>query len=485
MKEDIEKAFANAQNQQPNVQQQNSLGDLHNASGDIAENLNRNLRLNLSFQQNDQPASGQINSSSLINDNNHQISKFGDQGVVPRDQMFNFQKVIQEIKQELRQEFRNKMRSQRQNIRDLEEQKELDNNDGSIFSSVESERQNSQSNAQMGSNSNQNAGQSHQYNRGSHDSHRQRLNRSRSDNMNRSPNGRSQFQNNYQNDQNQDSGLDNVPQYSSLRPQSLRIRSGNRARGSDSSVVDQMSENRDEVGQMAPNPKLHSRKKGQSSLASFGNNMDNNNQIVDRSMRDSLNDVTNEDDSADEESEKLRASYETYGLLLVQRNQKKKQDQRVQELRSIYENSSERGSSSEKGKKPKLNKLKSGSLRNFKFDRSGSIPNKESARRKIDQLKYHEMSLNAGLASNRKLRSNQGQSDDLLFQIEDQRRTLFDNILDIIKVKNNRKQKLNHIVNNISSGVGSGSSGRSYRLMQEKHGVQDELDLDYGKLNQV
>lgn len=52
--------------------------------------------------------------------------------------------------------------------------------------------------------------------------------------------------------------------------------------------------------------------------------MDNNNQIVDRSMRDSLNDVTNEDDSADEESEKLRASYETYGLLLVQRNQKKK-----------------------------------------------------------------------------------------------------------------------------------------------------------------
>lgn len=75
------------------------------------------------------------------------------------------------------------------------------------------------------------------------------------------------------------------------------------------------------------------------------------------------------------------------------------------------------------------------------------------------------MSLNAGLASNRKLRSNQGQSDDLLFQIEDQRRTLFDNILDIIKVKNNRKQKLNHIVNNISSGVGSGSSGRSYRLM--------------------
>lgn len=35
---------------------------------------------------------------------------------------------------------------------------------------------------------------------------------------------------------------------------------------------------------------------------------------MDRSMISSYDD---EDDSADEESEKLRASYETYGLLLV------------------------------------------------------------------------------------------------------------------------------------------------------------------------
>ena len=74
------------------------------------------------------------------------------------------------------------------------------------------------------------------------------------------------------------------------------------------------------------------------------------------------------------------------------------------------------------------------------------------------------MSLNAGLASNRKNRRDTIHSDDLLHQIEDQRRSLFDGILDIIKVKNNRKQKLNHIVNNISSGVNSGSSGKSYRL---------------------
>lgn len=116
-----------------------------------------------------------------------------------------------------------------------------------------------------------------------------------------------------------------------------------------------------------------------------------NNNFMDRHANgSSLSDFFNQDDSADEESEKLRASYETYGLMLVQRNQKKKQDQRVQNLRSIYENSSERGSSSERGKKSKLKKLKSSSLRNFKVQRRGSNANNKSFQQQQDEQQlYH------------------------------------------------------------------------------------------------
>lgn len=78
--------------------------------------------------------------------------------------------------------------------------------------------------------------------------------------------------------------------------------------------------------------------------------------------------------------------------------------------------------------------MKCNSLRNFSLTKNENQINSSQA-----EDGYHEMSLNAGLASNRQLREDKGQIDHLLYQIEEERRSLFDNILDLIKVKNNRK----------------------------------------------
>lgn len=179
----------------------------------------------------------------------------------------------------------------------------------------------------------------------------------------------------------------------------MRINLGNQSFGSNgSSNNDQQSEFRDQVGHIMPNNKKYNKNGYQINNLNFDGNQRNQGQsnqqinpFADRHVNgSSFSDLFNQDDSADEESEKLRASYETYGLMLVQRNQKKKQDQRVQNLRSIYENSSERGSSSERGKKPKLNKLKSSSLRNFKVQRRGSVVNQQSLQQQNDEQQlYH------------------------------------------------------------------------------------------------